>query len=88
MTPKVQSLVDMIHEWTKRWGFELNRDKTKAMLLTRQYVQPQPIHIQNNNIQFVLTPKSLGMLLDAPGLSWRSHVQYIMDSCLPKVNRL
>ena len=53
VTNRVQSLINKIQVWTKRWGLELNNGKTKGMIFTRKRVQPVPLLILNVTNEYV-----------------------------------
>jgi hypothetical protein len=48
---------------------------------------PSPvIKIGDEVIAFAARHKFLGILLDAPGLVWQDHLQFLRDKSIPKVN--
>ena len=83
---RVQQQVNLFLEWTQDWGLKLNDAKTKAMMFTRKKIRPPLIEIDNIPVEFVPSHRYLGMILDAPGLIWKEHIQYLRDASTAKVN--
>ena len=84
----IQVQVDRLHAWTQRWGFTLNPVKTKGMVFSLLSHATPVVRLGNEVIDFVGRHKYLGLHFDSPRLSWKSHISYLREACLGKVNML
>ena len=87
-TTNIQNAIDHFYLWTKDWGLTLNHSKTKAMSFTKKRINPILLNVNNVIVEFIEQHKFLGIMLDAPSLSWKSHVNYIKETSLSRVNLL
>ena len=87
-TNQLQNQINSFVEWTLSWGLKLNLDKTKIMCFTTKKVHPLPIQANGHNLEFVQHHKYLGVVLDAPCLKWKPHIEMLRTSCLPILNLL
>jgi len=85
---KMQDAVNQLYEWTRRWGLEINHNKTKAMMFTLKKVSKPSLLLNDSEIAFVNDHKYLGMTLDAPKLNWKSHIDKLKSRCIPRMNIL
>ena len=86
VTKNIQKQINLLVKWFENWGFRLNENKTKAMMMTLKRIDTPKINISNTPIEFVDKYKYLGMIIDGPRLSWASHIKTITEKCIPKVN--
>ena len=78
-----------MYKWTKTWGLQINPSKIKSMVFTNKKLGvPAPIYMNEVPIEYVKTYRYLGMVFDAPKLTWKSHIEYTRDSTLPRINIL
>lgn len=75
---KIQSAVNKICEWTKKWRVKLNECKSVHINFTNKKPQYHPVFINNKVIPYENTAKYLGMTLDAK-LRWKAHVKKKRD---------
>ena len=83
---KVESHLEKFYRWSRDWGFDINVNKNKAMLFNRKNISPPIIKMNNMPIKFVQSNRYLGIIFDAPKLSWKDHIQYLSSSSLSKIN--
>ena len=87
-TNLLQAQIDSFVDWTFRWGLKLNLGKTKIMCFTTKKVHALPIQASGHNLEYVQQHRYLGVVLDAPCLRWRPHIEMLKTSCLPVLNLL
>ena len=73
-TEKLQTSVNKIHEWTRKWRIKLNEIKSAHVDFTNKNVQHLPVFLNNKQIPYSNSAKYLGITLDAK-LRWRAHVK-------------
>ena len=84
---KIQNSINFLNDWYKDIGLNINQNKTKFMVFTRKKLtQLLTLTLNNNNIQFVTSVNFLGINLDGPLLTWNSHVKYLINSSVQKLN--
>jgi len=88
ITRIMQEAVDEFYEWTKKWGLEINQAKTKCMMFTLKKLEEPTLKLNNYKIEFVKKYRYLGMILDAPKLNWRNHVDNLRNRCMGRMNIL
>lgn len=71
---KVQSAIDKISEWTKKWRIKLNESKSVHVDFTNKNANYNPVYINGHVIPYENTAKYLGITLDAK-LRWKAHVK-------------
>ncbi|KAF2366265.1 Reverse transcriptase domain [Trinorchestia longiramus] len=76
------------HNWSKQWGLKINFNKTKCMLFTNKRINPLPITVGRQKLEFTKQFKHLGVMLDSPQLRWHHQVDYLKQSCAPLLNLL
>ena len=87
-TTNIQNAIFHFYRWAKDWVLTLNHSKTKAMSFTKKRMNPILLNVNNVIVEFVQQHKFLGIMLDSPSLAWRSHVNYIKETSLSRVNLL
>ena len=75
---KVQSAINTICDWTKKWRIKLNESKSIHIDFTNKRPNYHPVFINNSAIPYQNTAKYLGMTLDAK-LRWKAHVKKKRD---------
>ena len=78
---KMQKFLKELWTWTETWGFQLNLGKTFMQYYTRQRVQCPILRV----IEYRKKHTILGMIFDAPLLTWKPHIDYIHAECLRRV---
>lgn len=75
---KVQTAVNTIFDWTKKWRVKLNETKSVHIDFTNKKPNYHPVYINNHVIPHENTAKYLGMTLDTK-LRWKAHVKKKRD---------
>jgi hypothetical protein len=71
-TRKLQSAVNKIAIWTRKWRMKLNESKSVHIDFTNK-IKQQQIFINGTKVPYANTAKYLGMTLDAK-LRWKEHI--------------
>ncbi|KAF2350360.1 Reverse transcriptase domain [Trinorchestia longiramus] len=87
-TDTLQQQLAALHNWSKQWGLKINFNKTKCMLFTNKRINPLPITVEGQQLEFPKQFKYLGVMLDSPQLHWNHQVEYLKQSCAPLLNLL
>ena len=83
----MQNQLEKLGEWIKKWGLKLNISKTKAMIFTnKRNIFPPPIIFNGEHIKFVPTHMYLGVIFDAPKLTWKNQIEFLKSSSLSRIN--
>ena len=77
-----------VEKWCLKWGFKLNESKTIGIVFAKRNIQDKPkLFVKNCQIPFKTCVTFLGVNFDAK-LTWKNHVDSIIDRCKPKLNIL
>ena len=73
----IERAIRAIEVWTRRWKLTINPHKSKAMCFTKQKVMDRlpALLIEDESIDWVRTFTYLGVILDAPTLTWNNHIE-------------
>lgn len=71
---RLQSALDKVSKWTKRWRIKLNEAKSSHINFTYRKIDTIPILVNGKVIPYCLTAKYLGMTLDTK-LKWKEYVK-------------
>ena len=84
----IQEGIRKLEDWVTRWKLHFNPSKCKAMCFTKKKIQDQlpVLRVQNEEIEWVKTFKYLGLLFDAPTLTWKEHIDDTCRQGLQRVN--
>uniref|UniRef100_A0AAQ4RRK9 Reverse transcriptase domain-containing protein n=1 Tax=Gasterosteus aculeatus aculeatus TaxID=481459 RepID=A0AAQ4RRK9_GASAC len=82
---KMQEAVDVVEEWSKRWGFRMSVTKSCFMVYSRRRVGEVRLHMYGQELGRVLEFKYLGLWFDGR-LTWRKHVEFIEQKCRKVLN--
>lgn len=82
----LQEDLRVIEIWCNKWGFQINVEKTNAIMITNK-VSPPSCHltINNKSIGFTKTVKFLGIWFDNK-LSWKQHIQHLCEKAQKQLN--
>jgi hypothetical protein len=75
---KLQSALNNIAIWTKKWRIKLNESKSVHIDFTNKRISRRPIYINGTQISYANTAKYLGMTLDTK-LRWKEHIKMKRD---------
>ncbi len=84
---KMQAALITYQAWCNCWGIKINSNKTAFMCFTRKRIQRIPV-LKYNEIPIKLTKnhKFLGLILDAPLLTWKGHINQLKETCTKRLN--
>ena len=85
----LNSDLDKIHEWSRKWLVTFNAKKTETMIISRKSNKPHhPDLIMNNShLLPVNEHKHLGLILSNDG-SWHKHIDMIVKKAFNRLNIL
>jgi len=63
-TGELQTAINKIQKWTKKWHIQLNESKLVHINFTNRCCEHIPVTINNQKVQYANTAKYLGMTLD------------------------
>jgi hypothetical protein len=81
LTKKVQSALNKIAIWTKKWRIKLNESKSVHIDFTNRRITQRPIYINGTQIPYANTAKYLGMTLNTK-LQWQEHIKMKLTSSI------
>jgi len=82
----LEQSLNKIKEWAEKWKLKINPTKSKVMCFTNKKLEQNPIiKIGNEELEYTNNHKILGMIFDAPKLTWKKHVEYVKTK---SVNRI
>lgn len=73
-TDKLQTAINKVQLWTKKWRIKLNESKSVHVDFTNKNLLYKPVCINEQVVPYSNTAKYLGMTLDAK-LRWKAHVK-------------
>lgn len=73
-TSKLQTAINEIVVWTKKWKINLNSSKSSQVFFTNRNIDHYHIYVDDQPIPITNSAKYLGMTLDAK-LRWKEHVK-------------
>ena len=79
----------MLAQWSSSIGMCINTDKTVYQYFTCKRVTSTPSLVLNTQpILYKKVMKHLGLCFDAPRLTFKEHVQYLVDDCSKRMRLL
>ena len=81
MRRKMQHFMNKLVKWLEDWGMSINEGKTVRQIFSRKHNISTVIRIKHRAISQVKEHRLLGMIFDAPALTWRKHILNLADSC-------
>ena len=83
----LQAGVTNLEGFIKEIGQEVNAQKSVGMIFTnkRKYLAPK-LKINNTEIEYKKEHMLLGVMLDAPRLTYSKHINYLKTDCLKRIN--
>jgi hypothetical protein len=77
-TRKLQSAVNNIAIWTRKWQIKLNESKSVHIDFTNNKIKQQTIFINGTKVPYANTAKYLGMT-HGNKLRWKEHIKKKLD---------
>lgn len=83
---RLQTYINKLVECVENWGLEINASKTFLQLFTRKRIVPPELYMKGHLIEHKKEQRLLGLILDAPLLTWRAHIDYLKSNCIKRIN--
>jgi hypothetical protein len=83
----LQSALNKIAIWTKKWRIKLNESNSVHIYFTNKRTTQRPIYINGTQIPYANTAKYLGMTLDTK-LRWKEHIKMKLDELNIKFRKM
>ena len=83
---KLQQYLNMLVKWCRKWGLKINPKKTYIQMYTRKRVEPPVIRVMHRVLEYKTEHRLLGLILDAPTLTWKKHIEALKISCMQRLN--
>ena len=84
----MQDAIERFSLWCKKLKLIINVQKTKAMCFTTKRTNTPVLSLDGVDIEVVKTFRYLGVIFDAPYLTWKPHITMLKDKCHEKLNIL
>ena len=81
----LQHYLNKLCEWLIKWEFKINPTKTKMQFFTRKRIPKPVITVENQTVELVKDQRLLGIIFDAPYLTWGSHIKYLVSDCTRRI---
>lgn len=83
----MQDYLNKLTTWLNKWKFSINSSKCSFQIFTNKRFIPQiRLQISHQTIQQVPVQKVLGVLFDAPKLSFTQHINQLKLDCTRRLN--
>lgn len=83
----LQQATNQLLEWTKRWGMLINPLKSVLLCFSKNRFNFIPsVSIEHCRIAPSMQHKYLGLIFDAPRLTWKPHIKYLTENCFQRLN--
>uniref|UniRef100_A0A2P2HZJ0 RNA-directed DNA polymerase from mobile element jockey-like n=1 Tax=Hirondellea gigas TaxID=1518452 RepID=A0A2P2HZJ0_9CRUS len=83
----MQTYLNRLNLWLLKWQFLTNADKCSFQIFTKKKIIPMiSIQISHRTIHQVTVQRVLGMLFDAPKLTFAPHVDQLKSACSRRIN--
>ncbi|CAL4075705.1 unnamed protein product, partial [Meganyctiphanes norvegica] len=83
---KMSDAIERFMEWCRKTKLKIQTQKTKCMCFTKKLEKTPRLYLEGTEIEVVRVFKYLGMLLDAPNLTWGPHINMIKSQCMARIN--
>ena len=85
---RIQKYLKELWKWSEHWGLEISKTKTKMQYFTHKRIIAPTIRTNNYHIEYVKDMTLLGIKIDAPKLTFKTHILYLREDCLKRINIL
>ena len=76
----MQAYLNTLSSWMKRWRFTINAQKSTFQIYTsRRTIPPLTLTLLSHNLRLEQVQRVLGILFDAPKLSFVPHFRYLNE---------
>ena len=83
---KIQLQLNALQEWGKQWGQTFNPNKTKALVFGKNIPDMPLLELNKEQIQYVTSHRFLGLIFDAPNLTWKNHINFLKSACQKRIS--
>ena len=86
----LESYLNDLQRWLSKWRIAINVSKSPAIifaLVGRRFIQPRPGTLLGEPIEWVDTPRYLGLIL-AKGLTWSPHIDQVRKKTVQTLGML
>jgi len=85
----MQTYLDSLLEWMKRWKFRVNAAKCSQQIFTNKRTVPDIIlRINRSILRNVREQRVLGIIFDSPKLTFSAHIEHLRVECRKRINIL
>ena len=84
----LQNYLNSFLQWTAEWGLRINPQKSVMQYFTRKHINIPNLTINNVPIIYKSAHRVLGMILDSPKLTWKPHIEYLINDAQRRMNIL
>ena len=72
----IQKYINLLSEYFQKWGMSVSEDKTKMQIFTKnKNPSTCTIKLKNKTIPLVKNKKLLGLIIDAPKMTFKDHIE-------------
>ena len=82
----MQTYLNELAKWCDKWGLCINPGKTYLQMFTRKRVRIPILRIKNKVIENKKEKRLLGLIFDAPYLTWSAHINYLKTNCIKRIS--
>ena len=82
----LQEHLNTLAEWFGCWKFTIIESKSKLQVFSRKRNTLVSLSLHGKQLDSVKEQRLLGVLFDAPHLTWKSHVNHIVSDCRRRTN--
>ena len=82
----LQNYLDTLSSWFDGWKFVVNKTKTKIQYFTRSRKPIPNILFEGEYIEDVREQRLLGVVFDAPRLTWKAHINHLVSNCTRRID--
>ena len=86
----LESYLNDLQRWLSEWRIAINVSKSSAMIFARavrRFIQPRPVTLLGEPIQWVETTRYLGVILDKR-LNWSPHIDQVRKKTAQRMGML
>lgn len=85
---KLQAYLTTLRVWLTEWKFVVNSTKTKMQFFTRRKIKKPELKYGDDIIELVQEHRLLGVILDSPSLTWKSHCTFLAANCSKRIDMM
>ena len=86
MANSMQRYMNTVVEWIENWGMEVSQMKSNIQIFTRSRNVGCNIRIKNYTVPIKREQRILGIIFDAPHLTWKPHIEYLCQDIRKRID--